>query len=109
MPSISVDELFKLEKVKKEIEVNESAPEPSNPMELGVQPLDRVLSERGIANSEVVAASTEQITHKMVARGRKGRMLTRNVQRKLLRAVNNLPSIKKRTFEITDLFNYRGK
>lgn len=88
--------------------MNEEAPESTMPKDLGEQPLERVLIELGVGNHDVVAASTEQMTHKMVARGRKGRRLTRNVQRKILRAVNSL-GIRKKAFVVEDLFNYRGK
>jgi hypothetical protein len=50
-----------------------------------------------------VAASTEQITHKMVQRGSKGRRLTKNVQGKLLRALNTASG---NTYAIKDLFTY---
>ncbi len=51
----------------------------------------------------MVAASTEHITHKMVARACKGRRLTANVQGKILRAVNTLAG---RELRVADLFNY---
>ncbi|MFT5467279.1 MAG: hypothetical protein ACI8UO_002383 [Verrucomicrobiales bacterium] len=77
-------------------------------MNLGSQPLDALLKELGLDNHKIVDASTEQISHKMVAKGRKGRRLTKNLQRKLLRAVNSAAA-DDRTFEMGDLFNYRGK
>ena len=77
-----------------------------NPNDLGVQPFDSILEELGISNHELVAASTEQITHKMVTRGRKGRRLTVNVQGKLHRALNVASG---KQFELGELFNYLGK
>ncbi len=77
-------------------------------MELGPQPLDALLDELNVSNHELVAASTEQITHKMVAKGRKGRRLTYNIQGKLLRAVNALGK-REEPYVLEDLFNYRGK
>ncbi|MEI6082391.1 MAG: hypothetical protein WCR44_08185, partial [Verrucomicrobiota bacterium] len=56
--------------------------------DLGEQPLNRLMAELGLKSHDLVAASTEQITHKMVQRGCKGRRLTKNVQGKLLRALN---------------------
>lgn len=56
--------------------------------DLGEQPLARVMAERGLKAHDLVAASTEQITHKMVARACKGRRLTPNVQAKIVRALN---------------------
>lgn len=72
---------------------------------LGPQPLDMVLKEANITNHDLVAASTEQLTHKMVAKGRKGRRLTRNVQTKILNALNKVSG---KTFTLEQLFNYRG-
>ena len=85
------------------------ATESDDGMNLGPQPLDALLDELGLSNHELVSASTEQITHKMVAKGRKGRKLTRNLQGKLLRAVNNAAADGGKRFELSDLFNYLGR
>lgn len=77
-------------------------------MNLGPQPMDALLEELGLNNHDIVAASTEQITHKMVSKGRKGRRLTSNLQGKLLRAVNSAAA-DDRSFELNDLFNYPGR
>ena len=71
--------------------------------DLGEQPLARLLTELGLKSHDLVAASTEQITHKMVQRGCKGRRLTKNVQGKLLRALNTATV---GTYAIPDLFTY---
>jgi len=71
--------------------------------DLGEQPLARLLTELGLKSHDLVAASAEQITHKMVQRGCKGRRLTKNVQGKLLRALNTATG---KTFALGDLFNY---
>jgi hypothetical protein len=71
--------------------------------DLGEQPLARLLTELGLKSHDLVAASTEQITHKMVQRGCKGRRLTKNVQRKLLRAFDKATG---ETHKLTDLFTY---
>jgi hypothetical protein len=55
---------------------------------LGEQPIARIMAERGLRPHDLVAASTQQITHKMVARACKGRRLTPNVQTKILSALN---------------------
>ena len=73
------------------------------PLDLGEQPLARLLTEFGLKSHDLVAASTEQITHKMVARGCKGRRLTRNVQGKLLRALDKATG---QTHKLSDLFTY---
>ncbi len=71
--------------------------------DLGEQPLARLLTELGLKSHDLVAASTEQITHKMVQRGCKGRRLTKNVQGKLLRALNTAT---RGIYNIPDLFTY---
>ena len=55
---------------------------------LGSQPLDQIMDAKGLTANDLVSASEEQITHKMVTRGRKGRRLTRKVQFKLIKALN---------------------
>ena len=73
---------------------------------LGTQPLDGIMIRLNLSNDDLVAKSTEQLTHKMVNRGRKGRMLTVNAQNKILRALTAaVPSEK---FTLKDLFNYAG-
>jgi len=76
---------------------------PNQERDLGEQPLARLLTELGLKPHDLVAASTEQITHKMVQRGCKGRRLTRNVQGKLLRALNTASG---NTYALPDLFTY---
>lgn len=71
--------------------------------DLGEQPLTRLMAEKGLKSHDLVAASTEQITHKMVQRGCKGRRLTKNVQGKLLRALNTATG---NNYTIKDLFTY---
>ena len=77
----------------------------SEPIErnLGDQPLSALLTELGLKSHDLVAASTEQITHKMVMRGCKGRLLTKNVQSKLLRALNTASG---NSYTLKDLFSY---
>jgi len=57
--------------------------------DLGEQPLARLMAERGVDAHDLVAASTEQLTHKMVKRAMKGRRLTANTMGKVVRAWNN--------------------
>ena len=73
--------------------------------DLGVQPLDKFLTELGFGNSDLVAASTEQLTHKQVQKSRKGRRVTPNIQSKVLNAVNALAGGEK-NYKMGDLFNY---
>ena len=57
-----------------------------------------------LTGHDLVASSTEQITHKMVARAMKGRRLTANTQAKVLRALNAAAG---KEYTLADLFNYR--
>ena len=74
----------------------------------GPQPLDLLMTELGIANRELVGASTGQLTHKQVQKGRKGRKLTPNLQRKIANALNAICAGREidRVFKRADLFNY---
>lgn len=74
--------------------------------EKGTQPVERILTELGLQNSDLVEKSADQLTHKMVAKGRKGRRLTLNVQMKILRALNACQPDK--NYNLSDLFNYKG-
>ncbi len=71
----------------------------------GPQPIDALLTELGIDNHALVAASTEHLTHKQVAKARKGRRLTRHMQEKVLRALIGAAG---RNFAMADVFNYHG-
>ena len=73
--------------------------------DLGEQPLARLMAERGIDAHDLVAASGEQLTHKMIARAMKGRRLTKNPMGKVLRAWNRAAE-EDRTAGA--LFNYRA-
>jgi hypothetical protein len=70
---------------------------------LGEQPIATILREQGLKASDLVQASAEQLTHKMVGRACKGRRLTPNVQGKMLRALNRVTA---KDYLITELFNY---
>ena len=54
--------------------------------EMGERPLARLMEEHGLVAADLVAASEEQLTHKMVARAKRGRRLTRNTMDKVRRA-----------------------
>jgi hypothetical protein len=73
-------------------------------LELGTQPLDKIMDERGLKNHDLVAASKEGLTHKQVQKGRKGRRLTRNIQDKIVAAVSSATGT---PHTIETLFNYR--
>jgi hypothetical protein len=70
---------------------------------LGEQPIARILQEHGLKAHDLVAASAEPMTHKMVARACKGRRLTLNTQTRVLNALNRATG---KNFSLGDLFNY---
>lgn len=74
----------------------------------GPQPLDAILTELALDNHALVAASTEQLTHKQVQKGRKGRRLTPHIQRKIATALTALCQARgiERTYRAADLFRY---
>jgi hypothetical protein len=81
-------------------------------LNLGPQPLDGIMQAGALSNHDLVAASTEQLNHKMVARGRKGRRLKRKAQEKIMRALNahtkSAAPDTHRVYTLPDLFNYKG-
>ena len=52
--------------------------------------LNDLMTERGFSNADLVKASTEQLTFKMVQKARKGKPLTPNMQKKILVALRTL-------------------
>ena len=78
-------------------------------MELGVQPLDAIMTRLKLANSDVIGKSTEQLTFKMLTKGRKGRKITYNVKNKILLALNACLPEGEKPFILKDLFNYDSK
>ncbi len=80
-------------------------------MNAGVQPIDALMEARGLKNHDLVAAGPENgLTHKEVAKARKGRQLTSHTQRRVLAALNAcLKSRELPAAEMAELFNYRGR
>ena len=76
--------------------------------DFGIQPLDRFLEEAGIANHELVDASTEQLTHKQVQKARRGRRITPNIRGKIRRALVAVLDHRGEPRDVvdTELFNY---
>jgi uncharacterized membrane protein YgaE (UPF0421/DUF939 family) len=72
--------------------------------EMGPQPIDELLNKHNIENKEVVAAS-DSLTFKAMQRARKGRKLTRRMQFKILRTVNQVLQADP-PLDLKDLFNY---
>jgi hypothetical protein len=77
-----------------------TSPEERN---LGRQPIDELMTSIGLRPHDLVSASTEQITHKMVARACKGLRLTPGVKMKIVRAFNAASQTSRSEAE---LFNY---
>jgi len=72
--------------------------------EMGPQPIAELLQTLGLKTHDLVEASDDQLTHKLVARAIKGRRLTRNSKGIVQRALNNASG---KSYLITELFNYR--
>lgn len=61
---------------------------PQGERDHGPQPLDAMMAAWQLENHDLVAASTEQLTHKQVQKARKGRQLTLHTMQKVTRAFN---------------------
>ena len=70
---------------------------------LGIQPIAAVMDGLGLDAHDLVAASAVQMTHKMVARARKGRRLTANTKKIVREALEKASG---RAFAERELFNY---
>ena len=71
--------------------------------EYGPQAIAALMEKHSLKAHDLVAASTEQITHKMVTRACKGRKLSRRVQLKIRNALN---AATEQSYKLTDLFSY---
>ncbi len=72
--------------------------------ENSAQPLDALMTQLKLSNADLVNVSTEQLTFKMVNKGRSGRRISPNVQEKILNALLKAkPELKLRRRE---LFRY---
>jgi hypothetical protein len=71
--------------------------------DLGEQPISHLLLELKLSSKDLILASTESITYKMVTRACKGRRLNPHVQAKICNALNSATGKK---FTVKDLFNY---
>lgn len=70
---------------------------------LGPQPISGVMDEHNLKPHDLVVASTDQLTHKMVQRAIKGRRLTSNTRGKVIAALQQAVG---REFAVDELFNY---
>ncbi len=71
--------------------------------DLGEQPVAQLMADHGLKALDLVEASTQQLTHKMVARACKGRRLTLNVKAKVCAA---MCAASGEAYRPSDLFNY---
>ena len=69
----------------------------------GPQPIIDIMAVHKLIPHDLVAASVDQITHKMIKRACSGRRLTQNVKLKVRNAINNAA---KKDYTLKDLFNY---
>jgi hypothetical protein len=83
---------------------------PAPERNLGPQPLEALMAEHSLGNHEIVAACEEPLTHKAVQRARKGRRLTKHMQRRIAAALNKAVALQGKTMErewqVSDLFTY---
>ena len=77
---------------------------------MGVQPLDGIMTEHELGNHALVTASTEPMTHKAVQRARKGRRLTKHMKQRMADALTLLMKQQGKEIErpwvVKDLFTY---
>ena len=71
--------------------------------ERGEQPIACIMAAEGLKPHDLVAASSVQMTHKMVSRACKGRRLTPNTKTIVL---NALQAATGKTYALKELFNY---
>ena len=69
----------------------------------GKQPIAQIMADHNLKASDLAAISTDQLTHKMVARACKGRRLTPNVKSKILNVLNKSTEEK---YSMEKLFTY---
>ena len=70
---------------------------------LGRQPIADVMESLQLKPNDLVVASPQQLTHKMVQRAIKGRRLTDNTKSKVIAA---LEAATQKSFSHNELFNY---
>jgi hypothetical protein len=73
------------------------------PLNNGPQPIIDIMAVHKLIPHDLVAASVDQITHKMIKRACSGRRLSQNVKLKIRNAINNAA---KENYTLKDLFNY---
>lgn len=71
--------------------------------DLGEQPITAIMAKLQLTPHDLVAASAEQLAHKMVSKACKGRRLTMRVKLKVQDALNKASG---QEFKLAELFNY---
>ncbi len=74
--------------------------------DMGEQPIARIMTEHNLTPGNLVTASLNGITYKMVSRACKGRRLTLRIQHKIRTAVNSASG---KEFALGDLFTYKAE
>lgn len=69
----------------------------------GEQPISRIMADNKLKPHDLVAASTEHITHKMVTKACRGRRLTPHIKVKVTTALNTASG---GSYSVKDLFSY---
>jgi hypothetical protein len=92
-----------------ETEDDQLAEDESSPShDMGVQPIDAIMTEHGLKNHDVMQMNRGGLTHKNIAKARKGRRLTPKIKVRVTSALN--AALKQRGIEKQfvpkDLFNY---
>lgn len=72
--------------------------------EMGIQPIDSVLTEIHLPIADIIKLSPEQLTFKNFKSARNGRYLSRKVREKITTAMSAACD---RKFVMSDLFNYK--
>ena len=78
------------------------------PREMGVQPIDAIMTEHELKNHDVMQMNRGGLTHKNIAKARKGRRLTPKLKVRVTEALNALLKLRgvEKQFVPKDLFNY---
>ena len=71
--------------------------------DLNEQPIAHILIKNKLTNNDIISASKENITYKMLSRAIKDRRLTHHIQVKICNALNRAWG---KTYTVRDLFNY---
>lgn len=76
--------------------------------EMGVQPIDAIMTEHDLKNHDVMQMNRGGLTHKNIAKARKGRRLTPKIKVRITEALNAVLKQKgvEKTYVPKDLFNY---